>query len=42
MSITKAHFVDSIHNQLGLHKTQSVQALESTIALVNPRLCRRA
>ena len=33
MSITKAHLADSIHNQLGLPKNQSVQALESILEI---------
>ena len=38
MSITKAHLADSIHNQLGLHKNQSVQALESILEIINKTL----
>jgi len=38
MSITKAHLVDSIHNQLGLHKNQSVQVLESILEIIKNTL----
>ena len=38
MSITKAHLADSIHNQLGLPKIQSVQALESIIEIIKNAL----
>ena len=39
MSITKAHLADSIHNQLvGLHKNQSVQALESIFEIIKKTL----
>ena len=38
MSITKAHLADSIHNQLGLHKNQSVQALESILEIIKKTL----
>ena len=34
MSSTKAHLADSIHNQLGLPKDQSVQALESILEII--------
>ena len=38
MSITKAHLSDSIHNQLGLHKNQSVQVLESILEIIKNAL----
>ena len=38
MTLTKAHLVDSIHNQLGLHKNQSVQALESILEIIKNTL----
>ena len=38
MTLTKAHLVDSIHNQLGLHKNQSVQALESILEIIKKTL----
>jgi integration host factor subunit alpha len=38
MSNTKAHLADSIHNQLGLPKIQSVQALESIIEIIKNAL----
>jgi len=38
MSITKAHLVDSIHNQLGLPKNQSIQAVESIIEIIKKTL----
>jgi integration host factor subunit alpha len=38
MSITKAHLVDSIQNQLGLHKNQSVKVLESILEIIKETL----
>ena len=38
MSITKAHLVDSIHNQLGLPKNQSVQVFESILEIIKKTL----
>ena len=38
MSVTKAHLADSIHNQLGLHKNQSIQALESILEIIKKTL----
>jgi len=38
MSITKVHLADSIHNQLGLHKNQSVQVLESILEIIKNTL----
>ena len=38
MSITKAHLADSIHNQLGLPKNQSVQVLECILEIVKETL----
>jgi activator of 2-hydroxyglutaryl-CoA dehydratase len=38
MSITKAHLADSIHNQLGLHKNQSVKVLESILEIIKETL----
>jgi len=38
MSITKAHLVDSIHNQLDLPQNQSVQAVESIIEIIKKTL----
>ena len=38
MSITKAHLADSIHNQLGLPKNQSVKVLESIIEIIKKTL----
>mgnify|MGYP000222871040 CR=1 FL=1 len=38
MSLTKAHLVDSIQNQLGLPKNQSVQAVESIIEIIKKTL----
>jgi len=38
MSITKAHLADSIHNQLGLPKNQSVQVLESILEIIKKTL----
>ena len=38
MSITKAHLADSIHNQLGLHKNQSVKVLESILEIIKKTL----
>ena len=38
MSITKAHLADSIHNQLGLPKNQSIQALESILEIIKKTL----
>ena len=38
MTITKAHLADSIHNQLGLPKDQSVQPLESIIEIIKNTL----
>jgi len=38
MSLTKAHLVDSIYNQLGLPKNQSIQAVESIIEIIKKTL----
>jgi integration host factor subunit alpha len=38
MSITKAHLADFIHNQFGLPKNQSMQALESIIEIIKNTL----
>ena len=38
MSITKAHLADSIHNQLGLPKNQSIQAVESILEIIKKTL----
>ena len=38
MSITKAHLADSIQNQLGLSKNQSVQAVESILEIIKETL----
>lgn len=38
MSITKVHLADSIHNQLGLPKNQSIQALESILEIIKETL----
>ena len=38
MSITKAHLADSIQNQLGLHKNQSVKVLESILEIIKETL----
>ena len=38
MSITKAHLADSIHNQLGFPKNQSVKALESIVEIIKNTL----
>ena len=38
MSITKAHLVESIHNQLGLPQNKSVQALESILEIIKKTL----
>ena len=38
MSITKTHLVDSIHNQLGLQKNQSIQAVESILEIIKKTL----
>ena len=38
MSITKAHLADSIHNELGLPKNQSIQSLESIIEMIKKTL----
>ena len=38
MSITKAHLTDSIHDQLGLPKNQSVKVLESIIEIIKKTL----
>ena len=38
MSITKAHLADSIHNQLGLPKNQSLQAVESILEIIKKTL----
>jgi len=38
MSLTKAHLADSIQNQLGLPKNQSVQAVESIIEIIKKTL----
>ena len=38
MAITKAHLADSIHNQLGLPKNQSVKGLESIIEIIKKTL----
>ena len=38
MSITKAHLTDSIHDQLGLPKNQSIQAVESILETIKTTL----
>jgi len=38
MSLTKAHLADSIHNQLGLPKNQSIQAVESILEIIKKTL----
>ena len=38
MSITKAHLADSIHDKLGLPKSQSVQTVESILEIIKNRL----
>ena len=38
MSITKAHLADSIRNQLGLPKNQSIQAVESILEIIKETL----
>jgi len=38
MSVTKAHLADSIHNQLGLPKNQSIQAVESILEIIKETL----
>ena len=38
MSITKAHLADSIRNQLGLPKKQSIQVLESILEIIKKTL----
>ena len=38
MSITKAQLADSIHNQLGLPKNQSVQVFESILEIIKKTL----
>jgi len=38
MSITKAHVVDSIHNQLGLPKNQSIKVIESILEIIKETL----
>ena len=38
MSQTKSHIVDSIQNQLGLSKNQSVRAVESIIEIIKQTL----
>ena len=38
MSITKAHLADSIRNQLGLPKNQSIQAVESILEIIKKTL----
>ena len=38
MSITKAHLVDSIHNQLGLPQNKSVKVLESILKIIKETL----
>jgi len=38
MSITKSHLADSIQNQLGLHKNQSVQVLECILEIIKKTL----
>ena len=38
MSLTKAYLADSIQNQLGLPKNQSVQAVESIIEIIKKTL----
>ena len=38
MSITKALLADSIHNQLGLHKNQSVKILEFILEIIKETL----
>ena len=38
MSLTKAHLADSIQNQLGIPKSQSVQAVESILEIIKKTL----
>ena len=38
MALTKAHLADSIHNQIGLPKNQSVQVLESILEIIKKTL----
>jgi nucleoid DNA-binding protein len=38
MSLAKAHLADSIHNQLGLPKNQSIKAVESIIEIIKKTL----
>ena len=38
MSITKARLADSIQNQLGLPKNQSIQAIESILEIIKETL----
>ena len=38
MTITKAHLADSIHNQLGLPKNQSVKVFESIAEIIKKTL----
>ena len=38
MSITKSHLADSIHNQLGLPKNQSIEAVESILEIIKKTL----
>jgi len=38
MSLTKAHLTDSIQNQLGLPKNQSIQAVESILEIIKKTL----
>ena len=38
MSITKAHLADSIHNQLGFPKNQSVKLFESIVEIIKNTL----
>lgn len=38
MSLTKSHIVDSIQNQLGFSKNQSVRAVESIIEIIKETL----
>ncbi len=38
MTVTKAHLADSIHDQLGLHKNQSVKVFESILKIIKETL----
>ena len=38
MTITKAHLADSIHNQIGLPRNQSVQVFESILEIIKKTL----